>query len=1244
MTRPMLLPALLACLMVAQLAAATRDTMTSPGRALQAVPITLTRQQFVQATWALQGVTCAGVYATAKDKNFNNTLAKAVTKDFADALTSAGWPSAAKTVVAVRQPCRDVTFKDKTYASLRVGVRFNSTTDTQVRDDMWAAVGSPKVTKLCTGGYNTTLYKNVAALFAKHKFKVSQNNGTRTNMFYPGGTMWVEYAAPCVPKPKPSPSPSPPPQPSPSLSPAPILKAPVINVPVGTTSCNKSDVQALADGLKAQVTNGMDAAEASLVYVEVADCKPVGKARRHLLANSVVTLAITISPLVQSPAQIEAATRAVYQAVTGNPAESLPAGASLDTVLAIMNKDLASGDAQQLVQKVQQAIAQQNLTAVFDVTVTNTTAITGGAEATKCPSLPPAITSATWGGQCLNQEHGFVCTGTCSTGGTVSATCTTDGTYALAAGAACPATQQPTKTCTGVPSTTPEGAAWPSGGCTNQTQCTAACSGDTTGTVSSVCDNLKGAWSEPSGTCTPIRCVGVPQTNVANANWLTNCPITIGSTCTAKCIGEGTDTKATCNKVGTSDTADWGITVTGSCSAAYGPGATCADTNGATAGQPNIVCGDGLSAKDGASSTPIAGMAEDAAIKACCSALYGATATCASDWKGACASGTTLNPSGAINGLAKDSAEARAVCCVAPASPSPGPVVSSPSQKPANPSPTPGNPSPSPQTQASPSPAPCTPTCMDITTGVIGASCASKGNGCGGTCTTTCSAAGQTLVCENSACKCITTCSSTSNLVAGVACGDISDGCGSTCARDCAAGLTCNAGACCKPTCTGDVVVGRNQTCGDTLSNSCGGTCPRVCNTTVDVCTDNSCKCKATCTSATNVPVDGNCGLIDDGCERTCNITCNAGLTCTANKKCCSPSCSASGGNTTVSTGAPCGPKSDGCGGKCTNQFNLCNNTDICKDGICKIDCNATCNSTTDVALYDSCAQQDDGCGGICNHTCATGLKCGPQITCCSPSCPGNYTVGIGNYCGPRYDTCGGFCTDAYYVCNSTEDCDGGRCVVIGPCNATCNSTTDLALGNSCAPEPNGPSCPGGNRTVSKGSYCGPANKYCGGPCTDVFDVCSAPNVCEYELCVCKASCTSTTGVAGGNSCVEEVNVCGGNCTHACSGELTCSTLTGLCCSLDCTGNSTTAATGEPCGAKDDSCGGKCADSFINCSGDNDECINNVCKCQACTDDPNIQSGGTCGVMIACGVTCTKSCASGSGLLCSINGVCEVVQ
>jgi hypothetical protein len=61
----------------------------------------------LQATWALEGVSCADVATTLNDQFVNNTLAKAVISDFQNALNAANWPAAAATVVAVRQPCLD---------------------------------------------------------------------------------------------------------------------------------------------------------------------------------------------------------------------------------------------------------------------------------------------------------------------------------------------------------------------------------------------------------------------------------------------------------------------------------------------------------------------------------------------------------------------------------------------------------------------------------------------------------------------------------------------------------------------------------------------------------------------------------------------------------------------------------------------------------------------------------------------------------------------------------------------------------------------------------------------------------------------------------------------------------------------------------------------------------------------------------------------------------------------------------
>jgi hypothetical protein len=61
------------------------------------------------------------------------------------------------------------------YASYRVLVRFNSTNSTDVRDAMFNAVGSAGGSP-CSGGYSRALYANVAALWARGPFNVSQNS------------------------------------------------------------------------------------------------------------------------------------------------------------------------------------------------------------------------------------------------------------------------------------------------------------------------------------------------------------------------------------------------------------------------------------------------------------------------------------------------------------------------------------------------------------------------------------------------------------------------------------------------------------------------------------------------------------------------------------------------------------------------------------------------------------------------------------------------------------------------------------------------------------------------------------------------------------------------------------------------------------------------------------------------------------------------------------------------------------
>ncbi|WIA29771.1 hypothetical protein OEZ86_012245 [Tetradesmus obliquus] len=592
-----------------------------------------------------------------------------------DVLNAAGWPAAALSVRVVRQPCKDITYNNKTYASFRVGVRFNSTTDTQVRDDMWAAVASSSP---CTGGYNTTLYKNAAALLVQ----TQAEDGTRTNMFYPGplgpnktGPNWVEYAGPCLPKPKP------------------IIKAPVVNVPVASTSCDPAAVQALADRVKGQVTSGMVAAEAGLVYVEVIDCKPAGTGRRLLASNITVTLSITISPLVETPAQVETATRALYAAITNQPSASLPAGASLDTVLQLLNKNLLEGGADTLLADVQRAIVDSNLATVFNASLTNVTEIAGAAQAITCPN-PPAIPGADWT-RCLGQIPGFKCAVACTNGGTVAATCTTAGTWTSNAGTACPPAPQ-------------------------------------------------------------LRCLGVPLAGVANANWATNCPIAVGSTCTATCFGAGQATTATCTRIAGTTTADWAVTTTGSCAAAFAANAKCGDTNGDAAGQPAFVCGSGFVAKASASGSSIAGLDAAAAQGVCCDAIYPADATCATAWTAACPIGTQLNPTGQVNGLVIGSTAAQSICC-----------------------------------REAPS---CTNTVVGVGEACVPKEDAPVSDSCGGTCPRQC--ASGTFCNSANICQCTPTCTNDLQVAPGGFCGQQSDGCGGSCTKTCTSASDCLASKC----------------------------------------------------------------------------------------------------------------------------------------------------------------------------------------------------------------------------------------------------------------------------------------------------------------------------------------------------------------------------------------------------------------------------------------------------------------
>jgi hypothetical protein len=63
---------------------------------------------------------------------------------------------------------------DTAYASYRVLVKFNGTSTTDVKDMMYDGVAS-RSSGPCQGLYNRTLFTNVAELWSKGPFAVSQN-------------------------------------------------------------------------------------------------------------------------------------------------------------------------------------------------------------------------------------------------------------------------------------------------------------------------------------------------------------------------------------------------------------------------------------------------------------------------------------------------------------------------------------------------------------------------------------------------------------------------------------------------------------------------------------------------------------------------------------------------------------------------------------------------------------------------------------------------------------------------------------------------------------------------------------------------------------------------------------------------------------------------------------------------------------------------------------------------------------
>ncbi|WIA37860.1 hypothetical protein OEZ86_014709 [Tetradesmus obliquus] len=311
----------------------------------------------------------------------------------------------------------------------------------------------------------------------------------------------------------------------------PPVERPQVELAVTASSCNAANNQLLAQETRNQLVQGLSAADAALIVVEVQSCGATN--RRHLLQGVTIKMVITIRQSVTSEAAIQAATKVLIEAIGGPTVESLPPNATFADLLATLNNlvsNSSSADStvvQELLASVNDAIVSANLTSVFDNATA--TAITVTTEPVSCRGQPTA-TGATFSG--CSGEIDTNCTVGCDNGfGRVSSTCQANGTWSAVAGSCNttpPTTQRP---CSGRPSSSSSAVSFPD--CTNLTTCTATCTGNTYANPAPAasCDLSTGNWLTPTGQCSPIECTSVPTLAISNANWAAVCTnISVGAT------------------------------------------------------------------------------------------------------------------------------------------------------------------------------------------------------------------------------------------------------------------------------------------------------------------------------------------------------------------------------------------------------------------------------------------------------------------------------------------------------------------------------------------------------------------------------------------------------------------------------------------------------------------------------------------------------------------------------------------
>jgi hypothetical protein len=145
----------------------------------------------------------------------------------------------------------------------------------------------------------------------------------------------------------------------------PPIQRPEVQLLVPATTCNATENAQLALETWRQLTQGMTAADAALIVVEVGSCTA---ARRRLQAAT-LKLVITVTNAAVTATEIQRAAAVLIEAVGGPNVEALPANATLSDLIATLNSlvsNVPGNTVDELLKAVNTAIVTAGLGNVFN--------------------------------------------------------------------------------------------------------------------------------------------------------------------------------------------------------------------------------------------------------------------------------------------------------------------------------------------------------------------------------------------------------------------------------------------------------------------------------------------------------------------------------------------------------------------------------------------------------------------------------------------------------------------------------------------------------------------------------------------------------------------------------------------------------------------------------------------------------------------------------------------------------------